>query len=86
MIVHGHIFNIFMHFWGTFEKAKFRIRGAYVASVLQSSERASFTSWVRIQLGTTGHVKRVKVNALPKVVGFLRVLRFPPTGNVDRGG
>ena len=23
------------------------------------------------------------VNALPKVVGFLRVLRFPPTGNVD---
>ena len=59
MIVHGHIFNIFMHFWGTFEKAKFRIRGAYVASVLQSSERASFTSWVRIQLGTTGHVKRV---------------------------
>ena len=24
-----------------------------------------------------------KVNALPKVVGFLRVLRFPPTGKVD---
>ena len=23
------------------------------------------------------------VNALPKVVGFLRVLRFTPTGNVD---
>ena len=23
------------------------------------------------------------VNALPKVVGFLRVLRFPPTGKVD---
>ncbi len=23
------------------------------------------------------------VKALPKVVGFLRVLRFPPTGNVD---
>jgi hypothetical protein len=32
------------------------------------------------------HVKRVKVNALPKVVGFLRVLRFPPTGKVDRVG
>jgi hypothetical protein len=30
------------------------------------------------------HVKRVKVNALPNVVGFLRVLRFPPTGKVDR--
>jgi hypothetical protein len=26
------------------------------------------------------------VNALAKVVGFLRVLRFPPTGNVDRVG
>jgi hypothetical protein len=24
------------------------------------------------------------VNALPKFVGFLRVLRFPPTGKVDR--
>ena len=24
------------------------------------------------------------VNILPKVVGFLRVLRFPPTGKVDR--
>jgi hypothetical protein len=27
-----------------------------------------------------------KANALPKDVGFLRVLRFPPTGNVDRVG
>jgi hypothetical protein len=26
------------------------------------------------------------VNVLPKVVGYLRVLRFPPTGNVDRVG
>ena len=26
------------------------------------------------------------VNALPKVVGFLRVLRFPLTGKVDRVG
>ena len=26
------------------------------------------------------------VNTLPKVVGFLRVLRFLPTGNVDRVG
>ena len=29
------------------------------------------------------HVKRVKVYALTKVVGFLRALRFPPTGKVD---
>ena len=27
-----------------------------------------------------------QVYALPKVVGFLRVLRFPPTGKVDRVG
>ena len=26
------------------------------------------------------------VNTLPKVVEFLRVLPFPPTGKVDRGG
>jgi hypothetical protein len=26
------------------------------------------------------------VNALPKDMGFLRVLRFPPTGKVDRVG
>jgi hypothetical protein len=32
------------------------------------------------------HVRRVKVNALSKVVGFLRVVRFPPTGKVDRVG
>jgi hypothetical protein len=29
---------------------------------------------------------QLKVNALPKVVGFPRVLRFPPTGKVDRVG
>jgi hypothetical protein len=42
---------------------------------------------VQIQLGTTYdcHVKDL-ANALPKVVGFLRVLRFPPMGNVDRIG
>ena len=33
-----------------------------------------------MRLEPSPHVKRVKVNALPKVVGFLRVLRFPPTG------
>ena len=36
------------------------------------------------RLEPSPHVKRVKVNALPKVVGFLRVLRFLPTGKVDR--
>jgi hypothetical protein len=39
-----------------------------------------------MRLEAIPHVKRVKVNTLPKVVGFLRVLRFPPKGKVDRQG
>jgi hypothetical protein len=39
-----------------------------------------------MRLEPSPHVKRVKINALPKVVGFLRVLRFPPTGKVGRVG
>ena len=39
-----------------------------------------------LRLEPSPHVKRVKVNTLPKVVGFPRVLRFPPTGKVDRVG
>ena len=35
--------------------------------------------WTRTQ---SSYEKSI-VNALPKVVGFLRVLRFPPTGKVD---
>jgi hypothetical protein len=31
-----------------------------------------------MRLEPSPHVKRVKANALPKVVGFLRVLRAPP--------
>ena len=38
--------------------------------------------WTRTQ----SSCEKSKVNALPKVVGFLRVLRFPPTGKVDRVG
>ncbi len=45
-------------------------------------------TWVQFPLGTTydSYVERVIVSALPKVVGFLRVLQFPHTGNVDRVG
>jgi hypothetical protein len=39
-----------------------------------------------MRLEPSPHVKRVKVNALLKVVGFLRELRFLPTGKVDRVG
>ena len=35
--------------------------------------------WIRTQSSCEKSI----VNALPKVVGFLRVLRFPPTGKVD---
>jgi hypothetical protein len=35
---------------------------------------------------TQSSCEKSKVNALPKVVGFPRVLRFPPTGKVDRVG
>jgi hypothetical protein len=48
------------------------------ALVAQSSEQAPFTSEI---------VYEELVNdALPKVVDFLPVLRFPPTGNVNRVG
>jgi hypothetical protein len=67
-------------------KVQFNIKqGASVAKWLAhlpfTSEAAGSS-----RLEPSPHVKRVKVNALPKVVGFLRVLRFPPTGKVDRVG
>jgi hypothetical protein len=55
----------------------------------QSSEQAPFTSEiVGSILATDSCEKSHAVMALPllKVVGFLRVLRFPPTGKVDRVG
>jgi hypothetical protein len=50
--------------------------------VEQSSDQAPFTSEI---VGSILDVKR-PVNALPKGVGFLRALRFPPTKNVDSVG
>jgi hypothetical protein len=35
---------------------------------------------------TTDSCEKSQVNALPKVVGFLRGIGFPPTGKVDRVG
>ena len=40
-------------------------------------------SWVRSLYRASDHTWEEFVNTLPKVVGFLRVLRFPPTGKVD---
>jgi hypothetical protein len=49
--------------------------------------RASdFHLWVREFDSHYGLMWKESVNALPKVVGFLRVLWFPPTGKVDRVG
>ena len=41
-------------------------------------------SRVRALYRTSDRTWEEFVNALPKVVGFLQVLRFPPTGKVDR--
>ena len=41
-------------------------------------------SQVRSLYRTSDRTWEEFVNALPKVVGFLRVLRFPPIGKVDR--
>jgi hypothetical protein len=58
--------------------------------VAQSSEQAPFTSEIVGSILATNSCMTLlwkeSVNALPKVVGFLRELRFPPTGNVDRVG
>jgi hypothetical protein len=69
------------------------IRGASVAKWLAhlpftseaagSSLSENFLNATRTQSSCE---KSKKANALAKVVGFLRVLRFPPTGKVDRVG
>jgi hypothetical protein len=48
------------------------------SKVAGSNLNEIFSMWLKPSL----HVKRVKVNALPKVVGFLLVLRFPPQGKL----
>ena len=43
-------------------------------------------SWVRALCWASDRTLEEFVNTLPKVVGFLRVFRFPPTRKVDRVG
>ena len=57
--------------------------GASVGAVVRAS---AFHLWDRGFDFRYGLMWKESVNALLKVVGFLRVLRFPPTGNVDRMG
>jgi hypothetical protein len=58
---------------------------AHLPSPLRPQVQVSVRTF-SMRLEPSPHVKRVKVNALAKVVGFLRVLRIPPTGKVDRVG
>ncbi len=41
-------------------------------------------SWVQFSLKTRDTYVKTVSHALPKIAGFLRVLRFPLTGNIDR--
>ena len=43
-------------------------------------------SWFRALYRTSDRTWEEFVNTLPKVMGFLRVLRFPPAGKVDKMG
>jgi hypothetical protein len=56
---------------------------ANIAAVVRAS---AFHLWVRGFDSRYGLVRKESVKALSKVVGFLRVLRFPPTRKVDRVG
>jgi hypothetical protein len=68
------------------------IKGASVAKWLAhlpfTSEVAgsNLTKYFLNATRTQSSYEKSKANALPKVVGFPRVLRFPPTGKVDRVG
>jgi hypothetical protein len=55
------------------------------ASVAQSSEQAPFISLMEGLILAMDSCEE-SVNALPKVVGFLRALWVSPTGLVPQGG
>ena len=59
-----------------------------IDQVAQSLEQAPVTSEIVGSISTSDsrHLREECVNALPTVVDFLRVLRFPSIGNVNRGG
>ena len=52
----------------------------FTSEVAGSILSENFLNVTRAQCST--HVKRASQHSLPKVVGFLRVLRFPPTGKL----
>jgi hypothetical protein len=62
--------------------------GQRLAHLPFTSEAAgsNLTKYILNATRTQSSCEKSKVNALPKVVGFPRVLRFPPTGKVDRVG
>jgi hypothetical protein len=73
------------YFTGIISRDDFRRRGIrpLEASGAHSSKQAPFT--FDSDCVDTAHDTYVNIyDTLPKVVGFFRVFRFPPTGNVDR--
>ena len=52
----------------------------------QSDVLPPLRSWVRSLYRASHRTWEEFVNTQPKVVGFLQVLRFPPTGKVDLVG
>ena len=59
--------------------AYWSVRSSFTSEVAGSILSENFLNVTRTQCST--HVKE-SVNTLPKVVGFLRALRFPPTGKL----
>ena len=63
-------------------------RGLYrdFGSAVVRASACSFTAEIVASILATDRRVKSRQNALPKVVGFLRVLPFPPTRKVDRVG
>jgi hypothetical protein len=62
--------------------AKWLAHLPFTSKAAGSNLSENFSMWVE----SSPHVKRVKVNALPKVVGFLRVLRVSSHRESWQGG
>jgi hypothetical protein len=60
----------------------YNIKLPFTSKAAGSNLSENFSMW----LEPSPHVKRVKVNALPKVVGFLRVLRVSSHRESWQGG
>ena len=78
------------NFWGVFSV----LNTKYVVGLWWCCGQTTCISPLRFRVWSPGRLilmwtrtqsSKSMFNALPNVMGFLRVLQFPPTGNVDRG-